>query len=373
MRRLAVLATSVALLASVAVAKEVKIGVVMPMSGPIGAFGQYADKGLKLINEMVPKLKNGDTIKLVLVDNKSDKIESANGMQRLISKDHVSAVIGALTSTNTMAITKIADDNKIPMVAPVATNVLVTKNRTFVSRACFNDNFQGVVAANYLYNDLGKKTAAIIVDSKSDYSIGLSNAFKKAYKKLGGKILRKAIITAGDSDFKAILSNLKRVNPEVVYMPLYSKEAVLIITQAKQLGFSPKFMGSDGLAGDKIFFKVGKSAVNGVSNTDLFSPDAPTTTKTSKAYFSAYKKKYGEKVHPFAALSADTYLMIVEGMNKCGGAEDTVCVNKAIRGLKGFEAASGIITIDKNGDAVRSAVVNTVKDGKLVFTKTVNP
>lgn len=361
-----------ALISSFAVAKEVKIGVVMPMSGPIGAFGQYADKGLQLANELTPTLANGDTIKLVLVDNKSDKIESANGMQRLVSSDKVDAVIGALTSTNTMAITKIADDNKVPMVAPVATNPLVTQKRTFVSRACFNDNFQGVVAANYLFKDLGQKTVAIIVDSKSDYSIGLSNAFKKAYTKLGGKVLKKAIITAGDSDFKAILSNLKALKPQAVYMPLYSKEAVLIITQAAGLGFTPKFMGSDGLAGDKIFFEVGKDAINGTSNTDLFSADAPTTTAKAKEFFDAYNKKYNEQVHPFAALSADCYYMIVEGMNKCG-AEDHECVNKTIRGLKGFEGASGVISIDENGDAVRSAVVNTVKDGKLVFEKTVNP
>jgi branched-chain amino acid transport system substrate-binding protein len=373
MKKLITLATAVAILASFALAKEVKIGLVMPMSGPIGAFGQYADKGLELINEMVPTLENGDAIKLVLVDNKSDKIESANGMQRLISRENVSAVIGALTSTNTMAITRLADDNKIPMVAPVATNVLVTKNRSFVSRACFNDSFQGVVAANYLYKDLGMKSAAIIVDSKSDYSIGLSNAFKKAYTALGGKILRKAIVTAGDSDFKGILSNLKALDPQVVYIPLYSKEAVLIITQAAQLGFTPKFMGSDGLAADQIFFDVGKSAINGTSNTDLFSPDAPATTATSQAFFDAYKKKYGEKVHPFAALSADAYLMIVEGMNQCGGADDKVCVNKEIRSLKNFQAATGVISIDENGDAIRSAVVNTVKDGALVFTKTVNP
>ena len=139
---------SVGVLFSSVYAKEVKIGVVMPMSGPIGAYGQSAYKGVELANEMEPTLKDGSKIKLILLDNKSDKIESANAMQKLVSSDKVSAVIGALTSTNTMAITKIAGQNRTPMVAPVATNILVTKNRKYANRVCFSDAFQGEVAAN---------------------------------------------------------------------------------------------------------------------------------------------------------------------------------------------------------------------------------
>lgn len=124
-------------------AKEVKVGVIMPMSGPIGGFGQSANKGVDLAHELQPTLKNGDKVKVILLDNKSDKIESANAMQKLVSSEKVSAVIGALTSTNTMAITKIAGQNQTPMVAPVATNILVTKRRDFANRVCFSDVFKG--------------------------------------------------------------------------------------------------------------------------------------------------------------------------------------------------------------------------------------
>lgn len=144
------------------VAAEVKIGVVLPLSGAIGGYGQSANKGITLINELKPTLANGDTIKLVVVDNKSDKIESANAMQKLVSSDKVDAVIGALTSTNTLAMTKIADDTKTPLIAPVATNDRVTKGRNYVSRVCFSDSFQGVIGANLAYNDLKAKKAAVL-------------------------------------------------------------------------------------------------------------------------------------------------------------------------------------------------------------------
>ncbi|RLA07301.1 MAG: branched-chain amino acid ABC transporter substrate-binding protein [Gammaproteobacteria bacterium] len=353
--------------------KEIKIGVVMPMSGPIGGFGQHAVKGLNLAHSLNPKLKNGDTVKVILLDNKSDKIESANAATKLISSDKVSAIIGALTSTNTMALTKIADDAKVPVVAPVATNPLVTKNRTFISRVCFNDNFQGDVAANFVFNDLKFKNVVVITDVKNDYSIGISKVFKTKFKAMGGKILKVMQINQGDSDFKAMLSNIKKLKPELVFIPFYSAEVALIAKQANQLGIKTKFLGTDGMAGDKVFFEVGGKAVEGFYGTNLFSPDAPKTTQASKDFDKAFRAKYKEAPHPFGVLSAESYNVILSAMNKCDDPTDTKCVNKNIRATKDFQGVSGIISLNEKGDAVRSAVIETIKDGKSVYLKTVNP
>lgn len=353
-------------------AKEVRIGVIMPMSGPIGGFGQSAVEGLNVMHKLNPKLDNGDEIKIMLVDNKSDKIESANAASKLISYDKVTAIIGALTSTNTMAMTKIAENAKTPVVAPVATNILVTKRKDFVSRVCFSDAFQGQVAANFAINNLKLKKAVLITDVKLDYSIGISKVFKKAYKKLGGNIIQVAKINSGDSDFKAMLSNIKALNPELIFFPIYSAEAGLIAKQAKQLGITAKFLGTDGMTADKVFFEAGGDAVEGFYGTDLYSSDAPKTTDLSKKYENAYKKELNKEVHPFGVLTADSYNVIVAAMNKCKDPEDKICVNKNIRATMNFQAASGVITLD-NGDAVRSAVINQVVNGEKKYLTTVNP
>lgn len=372
MKRLITLAITSALTCTMAMAKEVKIGVIMPMSGPIGGFGQSAVEGLNVAYDMQPKLKNGDTIKLVLVDNKSDKIEAANAATKLVSYDKVSALIGALTSTNTLAMTKIAENAKIPVVAPVATNILVTKRKDFVSRVCFSDAFQGQVAANFAINNLKLKKAVLITDVKNDYSIGISKVFKRAYKKLGGTILQQAKINQGDSDYKAMLSNIKALKPELIFFPIYSAEAALIAKQAKQLGVSAKFLGTDGMTADNVFFEVGADAVEGFYATDLYSPSAPKTTALSKEYEKVYKAKLNKEVHPFGVLAADSYNVIVNAMNKCKDPSDSICVNKNIRATKNFEGASGVITLE-NGDAVRSAVINIIKSGKKEYLTTVNP
>lgn len=371
-KKLASLAVASAVSCSAMLAGEVKIGVIMPMSGPIGGFGQSAVEGLEVAHEMQPKLKNGDEIKLVLVDNKSDKIEAANAATKLVSSDKVSAIIGALTSTNTMSMTKIAENGKVPVVAPVATNILVTKRKDFVSRVCFSDAFQGEVAANFAINELKIKEAVLITDVKLDYSIGISKVFKKTYKKLGGKIIKNVRINSGDKDYKAMLSNIKGLKPKLIFFPIYSAEAGLIAKQAKQLGIESKFLGTDGMTADNVFFEVGGDAVEGFYATDLYSPSAPKTTDLSKKYEEAYKAKLNKDVHPFGVLSADSYNVIVAAMNKCEDPKDTVCVNKNIRATKNFQGASGVITLDK-GDAVRSAVINQIKNGKKDYLTTVNP
>ncbi|MFV0563774.1 ABC transporter substrate-binding protein [Malaciobacter mytili] len=372
MKKIITLGVATAMMASLAIAKEVKIGVILPMSGPIGGFGQSAHKGLTFANKMNHTLKNGDTVKLVLVDNKSDKIESANAASKLISDDKVTAIIGALTSTNTMAMTKIAEEAKVPVVAPVATNILVTKRKDYVSRVCFSDAFQGTVAANFAIKELKEKEAVLITDVKLDYSIGISKVFSTEYKKLGGNIVQRVKINSGDTDFKAMLSNIKALNPKLIFFPIYSAEAGLIAKQAKQLGITAKFLGTDGMTADKIFFETAGDAAEGFYGTNLFSSDAPKTTDLSKKYDKEFTAKYNEPVHPFGVLSADSYNVIINAMNQCKDPTNSICVNEKIRATKNFQGASGIISLEE-GDAVRSAVINQIVNGKEKFLTLVNP
>lgn len=112
MRRLMALATITSLVATLALAKEINVGVIMPMSGPLAGYGQVANEGVELAQSLQPKLKNGDSIKLVLVDTKGDKVESANATTRLITADKVVGIIGEMISTNTAQIISIADKNR---------------------------------------------------------------------------------------------------------------------------------------------------------------------------------------------------------------------------------------------------------------------
>lgn len=361
-----------ALAAANVMADEVKIGVVLPLSGALSGYGQPSQKGVTLINGMEPTLANGDTVKLIIIDDKSDKVEAANAMQRLVSSDKVDAVIGEVTSTNTLAMTKMAEDTKTPLISPTATNDRVTRNREYVSRVCFSDSFQGVVGANLASRDLKAKKAAIMFDSSNDYSVGLARAFRNQFVKNGGTIAVEVQAPGGSKDFKAQLSTVKSHNVDMIYMPIYYTEGALIAVQAKQLGLKVPVVGGDGLAADPIFFKLGQDAVEGYMTTDYYSPNAKEQTPDGEKFIQAWTAKYNEPTHTWGAMTADAYKMIVAAMNKCSDPHDRVCVNKNLRATTNFTGITGTLTL-KGGDAIRPAVINEVKNGQLAFKTVVNP
>ncbi|HDL89506.1 MAG TPA: branched-chain amino acid ABC transporter substrate-binding protein, partial [Thermodesulforhabdus norvegica] len=169
---LSVLMALCACFVSPAFAEDViKIGAYLPMTGAVAAYGQMEWNGLQIAHEMRPKAL-GKEIKLVLVDTKSDKIEAANAVSRLIEKEKVVAIIGEAISGNTMAGNPISEAAKIPSVSPTATNPLVTQGKKYAFRACFIDPFQGQVAARFARDHLKAKKAAVIIDIAQDYCVG---------------------------------------------------------------------------------------------------------------------------------------------------------------------------------------------------------
>ncbi|MDE5603112.1 MAG: ABC transporter substrate-binding protein [Helicobacter sp.] len=351
-------------------AEAIKIGIVLPISGAVGGFGELGKRGIDLAYAAKNKTKNGDNIELIFVDNKSDKIESANAMQKLISADNVSVVIGPMVSTNALAMVKIADDNRVPLIAPVATNDRVTQGKKFVSRISFADSFQGLIAANLAFRELKARKAAILFDNSSDYSIGLAKSFKNQFKKLGGEIVIETNAQAGTRDFKAQISNIKSKNPDVLYLPIYYNEGALIAIQAKQLGLDVPTIGGDGLASNKIFFEVSKGAGEGYMVTDYYSTNSVQTPQ-GIAFIKAYGEKYNEPVSSFAVMFADAYGIALEAIEKCGG-KDRICINNVIQFIKDYEGIGGKFSL-QNGEAIRSAVINEVKDGQLVYKTTIQP
>jgi len=365
------LAVASALACTISLAKEIKVGTLMPMTGSIAAYGQPANLGVELANKLQPTLKNGDTIKLVLLDNKGDKVETANAVTRLISSDKVVAILGPMISSNVAQAASIAEKKKVPVFAPAATNDKLTLKRNYINRVCFMDSFQGEVVADYALSQ-GFKNAVVVMDQAQVYSLGLTKAFQKTFEKKGGKLLKKIRISSGDKDFKAVVSQIKKLNPDFLFMPIYHPEASMIARQSKQLGFTKPMFSGDGVA-NQTFIDLGGDAVEGYMFTDSFDWTNPPS-KTSADFVAFHEKETGKKeVNSFTALGADTYNILVDAMNRCEDPTDSVCVNKEIKKTKDFDGVSGKITIDEHGNAVRSAIIKEIKNGKAEYKATVNP
>jgi branched-chain amino acid transport system substrate-binding protein len=345
----------------------IKIGVFEPMTGANAAGGELEVEGVKLANKLYPEVL-GKKIELVLVDNKSDKVEAASAASRLVEKEKVVAIIGSWGSSLSMAAGDIVKKAKVPVVAASATNPLVTQNNDYYFRVCFIDPFQGKVMANYAYSKLNAKKVAIVQEVSNDYSVGLAKFFTDSFKQLTGDqnaIVAVSNYNTGDQDFTAQLTNIKGKNPDVIFAPGNFTESALLIKQARQLGIKAPIIGGDTWETPE-FIDIGKQSVEGAVFSTFFTSEKPIT-KESEKFLTEYRKQFKDK-EPAAvtALGYDAYILIRDAIEKVGSA-DSVKVRDQLAKTKDFQGAAGIITLDADRNAVKNAVIKEVKNGKFTF------
>lgn len=351
----------------------IKVGLDYELSGQVATYGQGLVEGVELAFEQINKAGGvlGKQIEVVKADNKSDTAEAANVASKLATRDKVVAILGPATSGNTKAASPVAVQNKVPLISASATADDVTvdsrgKVREYVFKTCFSDSFQGVIMANFASTDLGKKNAAVLIDSTSDYSKGLAKNFKATFTKLGGSILTEQAYQAKDTDFKAVLTKIKGMNPDVVYLPGYYEEVGLIVKQARDLGLNVPILGGDGYESPKLVDLAGKTALNNVYYSNHYSSkdDTPEVTK----FKAAFKAKYNKEPDAFNALGYDLAYFVADGLKRAGAA-DPVKLKDALAATKDFNGITGKITIDKNHNPIKSITILEMKDGEQVFLK----
>jgi branched-chain amino acid transport system substrate-binding protein len=357
---------------------DIKLGANLEMTGSNATFGQSATNGAKLAIKQVNDKGGvlGKKISLVVADNKSEAAEAANAMQKLITQDKVLAIIAPIASSSVIAGAQVNMDNKVLAISPTASNPNVTvdpatgKVRDFLFRAAFIDPFQGSVMANFATKTLKGKTAAIYIDNSSDYAKGLGKFFKETFEKNGGQVVIEEAYLAKDTDFKATLTKIKAANPDVLFVPGYYQEVGMIIKQAREMGLMMPVLGGDGWDSAKLPEIAGAQALNNTFFANHYSPD--DNSQAIKTFVEAYKQEYGQTPDAFAALSYDATMMIIEAMKRANS-EDPVKIKDELAKTKDYAAVSGTITLNDTHDAVKSAVIIEMKDGKQTFKEKINP
>ncbi|MDF2634625.1 MAG: hypothetical protein K0R78_1499 [Pelosinus sp.] len=358
--------------------KDIKIGVVYELTGSTASFGTAAANGAKLAFKEINANGGvlGKQIQIAVADNKGEPSESSNAMTKVISQDKVIAVTGFTTSSNGIAGSTVAEANKIPFVAAATTNPKVTldentgkvKNYTF--RVCFIDPFQGTVGANFVINSLKAKNAAVMIDNSSDYSKGLSKFFKDAFIKGGGSIAIEEAYLQNDQDFKTLLTKIKANNPDVIYVPGYYGEVGKIIKQAREIGITVPFVGGDGWDSPKLAEIGGPEALNNTFFTNHYSVE--DNSPKSKAFLDAFQKEYGQVPDAMAVLGYDAAYALVDAIKRANSTESEK-IREALAKTKDFQGVTGALTLNDTHDAIKSAVIIEMKNGKQVYRETVKP
>lgn len=353
-------------------ADPIKIGVYLPLTGQNAFGGQLELEGIQLAHKLKPTVLDRP-VELVVVDNKSDKVEAANAVKRLTEHEKVLAIIGTYGSSLAMAGGEVAERAKVPVIGTSCTNPLVTQGKKYYFRACFIDPYQGAAAAAYAYKTLGYKKAAVLTDVVSDYAVGLSNFFKKSYKKLGGELVADMKYSSGDQDFTAQLTELISKKPDIVFMPAYFAEGAIIMKQARELGATFRLMGADAMDNPDTVKLAGKAAEGFLHTTFPYDAKMPNMSAEAKKFTEAWNKAYPEKeTNVNGALGYNCLFLIVDAIKR-GNSADPAAITKALAETKNLVTPLGTLTINASHDAEMPVGIIEYKDGKRVYLTEVTP
>lgn len=343
---------------------EIKVGANFEITGNQANYGSAGLDGLKLAIKEANDAGgiDGKKITLVQADTKSEASEAVNSATKLISDDKVKVIVGPMVTANVMAESQVANDNKIPVIAPAATNPDVTvengKTKPFIFRSCFIDPQQGTVMAEFAAKQLKAKTAVMYLDSSSDYSKSLGKVFKEKFEANGGKVVMEEAFLAKDQDFKAALTKLKTANADVVFVPAYYEEVGKIVKQARELGITAPMLGTDGWDDPKVVDIAGADALNNTYfSTHYFEKD-----KDVQGFIESFQNEYGHAPNVFAALGYDAGKMLIDAIKRAGSA-DPEKIQKALEETKDLQVGTGKITMDQNHNPIKSAVILEMKNG----------
>lgn len=350
---------------------EIRIGIIAPQTGPVAAYGEGARDGVLLAFDKINAAGgiNGKKIKYFLEDNKGDQAETTNVVNKLISKDKVIAIIGPVISGTSNVAAPICNKEKIPMITPTGTAVEITKAGEYISRVCFLDSYQGSVMAKFAVQNLGAKTAAVLYDVASDYSIGMKDVFIEKFTEHGGEVIETVSFTSGDADFSAQLTKIKAANPDVIYLPAYYNDDSLVLRQAHGLGIKATFLGGDGWDAQELIDSAGATAEGCYFTTHYSSSDPSPIVQD---FLRDYQAKYNRFPIVFAPLGYDAALLLADAIERAGSL-DPEEIKDAINATEDFPGVTGTLSLDENGDPIKDVAIVTVKNGRFELVTKMRP
>jgi branched-chain amino acid transport system substrate-binding protein len=363
-------------------ADTVKIGLIAELTGDVPAVGascrNAAEMAVKEINDaggldlMGKKYK----VKLYIEDNAGKADQSASSAQKLIAQQNVLSIIGPNASRYAIPASEVAESSKVVLITPWSTTPKTTLDsktgapKKYVFRACFIDPFQGQVLAKFALDNLKLKKAAVLYDVASEYNKGIAEVFKETFEKNGGKIVAFETYTTNDKDFSAQLTKIKRTDPALIFLPNYYSEVPLQIQQAKRVGLSVPFVGSDSWGSAELLKLCGQDCESFYFSTHYAADNA---TPSAKRFIAAYQKMYGTVPDDVAALTYDSFGLLWQAIRSAGKPEREA-VRNALAGIQKFEGVTGNMQFrEGSGDPIKSAVILQIKGGKFNFFANANP
>ncbi|MCP4023415.1 MAG: ABC transporter substrate-binding protein [Desulfobacteraceae bacterium] len=352
-------------------AETIKIASIYGKTGDAGSVYDYYLAGIRfgveIINQQGGML--GKKVELIELDNRSTALGSKLAAKKAVNKG-VTAVIGSAWSSHSIAMAPVLQAAKIPMISTISTNPQVTLIGDYIFRVCFIDPFQGAVMANFAINDLKAKKAVVLINTGSKYSLGLARVFAEKYQQLGGQILWEGKYLSEATDFSQILEKVKKLEPDVIFAPGHVRDSAFLIKQARKKGLQTPFLGGDGW-GEKMYEYAGDT-LDGNFYSNHWHKEVDF--KKSRLFVKAYQDRYG-KQDDFTStipLGYDAVMLLAEAVTRANSL-DPGQIRDALAAIDDFQGTTGTISLDQNGDPIKSAVILKFGKESAIYLKAIDP
>jgi branched-chain amino acid transport system substrate-binding protein len=348
--------------------ETIDIAAIYALTGPAAEANALTLQGVGYAVDEINKEGgvSGRKINLSVLDNQSTPIGSTVAAKRAVAANVV-AIVGPDWSSHSIAVANVVQAIGIPMISSLSTNPKVTKIGNYIFRICFTDDFQGKVIAKFARQDLNATTAIIFVDVTSDYSLKLSEIFRKNFEQLGGRVLFELEYKLKQRQFDEEIKKAVKANADVIFIPGHD-ESGLIVKQIQDAGSSSIFIGGDGWNTPAFFRKGGSRLKHGFYSTHW---SVHLDTDQSRAFAKKYNI-HPENPNDKIALGYDTMMLLAAALIRAEST-DRKKIRDAIANIRSFKGVTGTISFNDHGDPVKSAVIMEIKNGKLRYLKTLEP
>ena len=355
-------------------AAEVKIGVLMPLSGKGASYGAHQQVAVKMFQEMQEKMgPKGETLKLVVYDTRGENTDAINLARKLIGSDRVVAIVGPLFSGESEVAFPVAAQGKTPIITPTSAKPgIAAANRPWAFRnALTSDKLDGALIDRWLAANPGVKKVVILVDtkdavSKSDGTVVLPAVLKD--KSIA--VLDTISFQTGDIDYSAQVTRAKSLAPDGIVIAALYNEGANVAREVRKQGLAQPIVAGLGVM-DPRFIELAGPAAEGVMTVNDFWVDNPEAAVAK--WVAEYKQRSPSPPSNAAALMYDT-LDIVRACAEKGGLtgkadeldRDRERMRDCLARVKDYKApVTGLTTFNAEGDALRQPVVLIVRKGKF--------
>jgi branched-chain amino acid transport system substrate-binding protein len=338
-------------------AEPIAIGGIFARTGIAAKSNQPAILGTELAVREINRRGGvlGRKLELLLLDNNSTPIGSHVAAEQAALAG-VTAIIGSVWSSHSLAIARVAEQNKIPMISTNSTIPSLTAIGDHIFRVCYDDNFQGAVLARFAVQQLKAGTALVFVDIASDFSLTLAAIFHRTFQSLGGTIVKEIEYKAGDFSYLPQVRQALGYQADIVFLAGHN-ESGIIAEQLQQAGMKAIPIGSDGWD-NKGFLTSGG---NKIEQGYYISHWLPTNQHPLSR---AFLEKYGSEGEIVAAtaLAYDAVNILVAAIGKAGSS-DSAEIRRSLHSLRGFPGITGNISFDAGGNAQKQGYIIAIRQG----------